>query len=389
MKMATHSPTKRKPEEDPITGYLHEVSPVKTSWRNVSYFDATMQTDQGDYKRVVCFSPEKRAAFQQATDNKQSVKLINAQKTISSSNPGTFDVLVSSRSSVEAAEQLSFPWREPRTTEKVSIADVLALGPRQRVGAIEARVLQATANRVVPLNGVPSELRMFEICDPTGQTALTLWDRQILSVQEGKSYRFAALSTRKEGDRTVLTGSPQTAITAVGDVGQPPSVKMPAVAGDETVVGQVTGVQIVVKPRCRRCHAGQESVAARSTTHRCERCGILQHTNAYVFTYSGVFILVTRNGEELSLTLTNSAVFNYVRDNYLARMAHDGPSLEEEVMGLSELEATVNGEGLIVRFGPGVPAEVSGSAKQERAGGRGRDLRAGRVVFAECDDTNT
>ncbi|KAL2076315.1 hypothetical protein ACEWY4_028087 [Coilia grayii] len=352
------------------------------------YFDATVQTGQGDYKRVVCFSPEKRAAFQQATDNKQSVKLINAQKTISSSNPDTFDVLVSSRSSVEAAEQLPFPWREPPTADKVAIADVLALGPRQRVGMMEARVLQATANRVVPVNGVASELRVFEICDPTGQTALTLWDRQIMSVQEGKSYRFTALSTRKEGDRTVLTSSLQTAITAVGDVGRPPSVRMLAVAGDQAVRGQVMGVQIVVKPRCRRCHAGQESVAARSTTHRCERCGILQNTNAYVFTYSGMVMVATRNGEELSLTLTNSAVFNYVRDNYLARMAHDGPSLEEEVIGLSELEATVNGEGLVVRFGPGVQAEVSGSAKQD--GAQGEEVKTCELgeLLAESEDIN-
>ncbi|KAL2076469.1 hypothetical protein ACEWY4_027933 [Coilia grayii] len=192
-------------EEGPITGDLHEVTPVKNSRQDVRYFDATtMQTGQGDYGRVLCFSPEKGAAFQRATVNKQSVKSIDAQKTTSSSNPGTFDVLVSSRSSAEATEQLPFPWRELRTTEKVLIVDVLALGPRQRVGAIEARLLLATANRMVPLNGVQSELRVFEICDPTGQTALTLWDRQILSVQERKSYRFTALSTRKEGDRTML-----------------------------------------------------------------------------------------------------------------------------------------------------------------------------------------
>ncbi|KAL2076442.1 hypothetical protein ACEWY4_027970 [Coilia grayii] len=350
-KMARQSVSKRRVEEGPITGDLHEVTPVKNSWRDDCYFDATMQACQGNYGRVLCFSPEKRAAFQQATVNKQSVKSMDAQKTTSSSKPGTFDVLVSSRSSAEAAEQLPFPWREPRTTEEVLIADVLALGPRQRqVGAIEARLLLATANQMLPLNGVQSELRVFEICDPTGQTALTLWDRQILSVQEGKSYRFTALSTRKEGDRTVLTGSPQTAITAVGDVSQPPSVRMPAVAGDQTVVGQVTGVQIVVK---RRCHAGQESVVARSSTHRCERCGMLQRTNAYVFTYC-VVILARGNGEELSLTLTNSAVFHYVRENCLARIAQDGPSLEEEVMKLSKVEATVNGEGLVVRFGPGV-----------------------------------
>ena len=94
------------------------------------------------------------------------------------------------------------------------------------MGVIEVKILQATASRIVPVNGLPCELKLFEICDPTGHTALTVWERHILSVQDGRSYRFATLATRKEGDRTVLTTTPSTVVTAIdGRGGQPVSLR--------------------------------------------------------------------------------------------------------------------------------------------------------------------
>lgn len=215
---------------------------------------------------------------------------------------------------------------------------------------MDLKIVQATASRVVPVNGVPTEVKVFTVCDPTGQTSLSVWEAQIVSVQEGKSYQFKALSTRKQGDLTVITTTPATGIRAIPEVGQPSSMAPLSARVEHTMRGEVTGVQIVAKPRCRRCHAMQDSLAPRSTTHRCERCQILQRTNAYTFQYTGVLIVMGGDGEELSGTLTNSAVFQYVRDNFLSASAHDGSVLEEHVLGQGELEVTTNGEGLVQRF---------------------------------------
>ena len=73
------------------------------------------------------------------------------------------------------------------------------------MGSIEVRVLQATGNRVVELKGTPMELKTFLVCDATGQTKLTVWERLINLVQLGNCYKFDNVTTRKEGDQTVLT----------------------------------------------------------------------------------------------------------------------------------------------------------------------------------------
>lgn len=231
---------------------------------------------------------------------------------------------------------------------------------------IEARVLQATANKVVQVQGTPCELKTYEVCDRTGQTGITVWDRLILSVQEGNSCRFETLTTRKEGDRTVLTTTPATVITTTAEVGHPASLRPITVRGEETLRGLVTGVQIVAKPRCRRCHAGQDNLAVKSSTDRCERCAIQQSPTSYIISYSGVLILVGGDGEEHPMSFTNSAVFTFVRDNFLSSSGYNGPALEETVMALSELEVTVNEEGLVVRFA--AAAESEPTAEQSGRG---------------------
>ncbi|KAK0152417.1 hypothetical protein N1851_006068 [Merluccius polli] len=353
-------------DDEVVVGHLHTVSPMKTSRQSRRYFEATLQTGREAFNRVVCFSPEKRDEFVHAADNGQSVKLVGTRKSISYSNLGGFDVLVSSSSRLDVAGELAFPRRAPHTIDRPTIAGILALGPRQRVEVMEVRVLQVIENKVVQVQGTPVELKKFEVCDATGQTGLTVWDRLIMAVELGKCYTFSSLSTRKDGDRTVLTTTPSSVVTTTGQRD----------ACEETLRGPVTGVQIVAKPRCPRCHTGQEKLAVKLSTHRCERCSILQRTTAYVITYSGLLIVVGGDGEERSMVLSNSAVFAFVRERFLSGSAHDGPALEETVIAIPEVEVTINAEGLVVRF-----------AEATVQGGQGNVLEAEQSSMSYARET--
>ncbi|CAL8342196.1 unnamed protein product [Boreogadus saida] len=164
-----------------------------------------------------------------------------------------------------------------------------------------------------------------------------------------------SLSTRKESDQAVLTTTPSSVVTAIAGVGQPPALRLMTVNTVETLRRSVTGVKIVAEPRCSRCLTGQDNLAGeKSSTHRCQGCAILQRTAAYVITYSGLLFVVAGDGYERSMSLTNSAVSGFVRDNCLSCSAFDGPALDEMVFVMSELEVTVNAEGLVERFAPAV-----------------------------------
>ena len=220
-------------------------------------------------------------------------------------------------------------------------------------------MLQVLENRVVQVQGAPVELRCFEVCDETGQTALTVWDRLILSVQVGKCYSFLALSTRKDANRTVLTTTPSSVVTLIAGIGQPSSLLLMAVKAKETLCGLVSAVSIMAKPRCPRCHTSQDNLGVKLSTHRCERCSMLQRTASYLVTYSGKLIVVARDGEECSMVLTNSAVSEFVRDQVLLTSADDAQALEEMIIAMPELEVTFSSEGLFERLAPPAVAEAT------------------------------
>ena len=78
------SPSKQaKIDDETVVGYLHSVSPVMTSRQNAHYLEATLQTGREEYNRVVCFAPEKRTQFVQASESSQAVKLVGTRKGVS------------------------------------------------------------------------------------------------------------------------------------------------------------------------------------------------------------------------------------------------------------------------------------------------------------------
>lgn len=79
-------------------------------------------------------------------------------------------------------------------------------------------------------------------------------------------------------------GLPTTMITSI----QEPTSMAPLPPNkDETIQGEVTAVKILAKPRCHRCHA----LPKNSTTHRCDKCKLLQRLQSYQITHSGVLII--------------------------------------------------------------------------------------------------
>ncbi|XP_046906057.1 uncharacterized protein LOC124487777 [Hypomesus transpacificus] len=348
--MASPSKQPRK-DDDSIVGYLHCVSPVKTSRRNLRYFEATLQTGREEYHRVVAFSVDKRIPFTQASQNNSPVKLANVRRGLSYSDPSGFDVLCSNSTTVEVVEDVAFFPREPRSMGQMTIEEVLRLGPRQRVGVVDAKILpEGTVSRVVPVDGVQCELKELQICDPTGQTTLTLWEKLILTVEVGKSYKLANLSTRKAGDRTVLTTTQTTTVSEISAVGEPESVEVHGDDRQDTSIvrGTVTGVQISAKHRCRRCHTSQEPFVSRSLTHRCQRCKLLQKASSFVASYSGVLLLMTSDGQEQSPMFTNSALSAYLKEKDIGDSMGDLQVIEEHFLSVGDVELSVNAEGLIV-----------------------------------------
>ncbi|KAK0136493.1 hypothetical protein N1851_027391 [Merluccius polli] len=354
---------KARTEDESMVGFIHGLSPVKISKKNSRYFDATLQTGRQEYHRLVVFGPEKHKVFEQAAIAKTPVKL----------DPNGFDVLCSTASDVQVVDNLQFFFRAPPTAGTMTVASVLALGPKQHINAVRVKILPGgIQSKLVPVDGVMRELKQFRVCDPTGVTRLTMWEDKILLVELSHSYEIRNVTTRRCGEQTVLTSkhdvtvltsTPSTTLNEIQDVGEPDKLEPYGDGGDlAKVCGRVSAVQIGAKHHCVRCRASQAQFSCKCTSHRCERCRMLQRAESYRVLYSGTVVVVS-DGQENTATLTNSALSRFVAE-HMGGVATDSEAIEEKLISVDEVELEVNSSQVVMSLTLGQGTGAAGEQAQ-------------------------
>jgi len=202
-------------------------------------------------------------------------------------------------------------------------------------------------SRVVPVDGVSRELKQFRVCDPTGVTKLTLWEDKILLVQQSQSYEIRNLATRRYGEQTVLTSTPSTAVVKIQDIGEPDDLEPDDdddVGDLVKVSGCVSAIQIGARHHCGRCRATQSDFKTGCTSHRCDRCRMLQRADAYPAVFSGT-VVVDCDGQEQTFTFTNSAISVFVAE-HMGGVATDSDAVEEKLLSI-DVDLAVNSSQLV------------------------------------------
>ncbi|CAC5416139.1 unnamed protein product [Mytilus coruscus] len=121
-----------------IVGYLHDISPIKTSKNNTRYFNATLQ-NRDEFHRLVCFSPDKLSAFTNAEKIKSPLKLTNIAMVPSVTETGKIDIKVSRFSNLNIVEKLPFRRRKLDFDDNVSNPDELKISHQTVKDAVNSR----------------------------------------------------------------------------------------------------------------------------------------------------------------------------------------------------------------------------------------------------------
>lgn len=110
---------KRKFEEHNVTGYIHNVSPVKRSSNNNLYFNSTFQTPE-EMKRIVCFDAEKHPSFTNAEKLRSPIKLSNVSIVPSRDGQGT-DIQLNSKSKLTVLDSGSVSFKRRLFTDSTNV----------------------------------------------------------------------------------------------------------------------------------------------------------------------------------------------------------------------------------------------------------------------------
>ena len=183
--------------EDELTGYLHNISPLKKGSKT-TWFDMQIQTE-AEVVRGVCFSAAKHNDFKKYSEQKSPIKI---KKFNIDSTGDTKSVLMSPRIQVEPLPELNFePITIPTT---VSIPSITSVNPGQLVD-VKANLLYLSGEKKAnTMNGPKSKVEAT-LRDPFGSIRITHWEQYTNQVQEGKTYAFKNLKVRKNGDWHELT----------------------------------------------------------------------------------------------------------------------------------------------------------------------------------------
>ncbi|XP_073690957.1 uncharacterized protein [Garra rufa] len=194
-------------------------------------------------------------------------------------------------------------------------AAIKALGPRQNVGELEAKVLpRAAASKIVLVKEEECELKEIWVADTTGEIKLTLWDSLIPQVHVSKSYSFSILAKRHiQGDIILTATTPSTQVMEITalDVPDGDSEDPENGASSTTLHGLVSGFKSEPDIAARGATVFKTTFLLTPITHRCSVCNLLQRSSVYRSTYGGT-IVFTADQQDHSLTVTDCCLIAFL-----------------------------------------------------------------------------
>ena len=96
----------------PISGYIHDTSPVKPSRNNYMYFNFKFQTANG-FCDAVCFDKSLHNQVKQKDETQKSVRLSNYSLKRSLENNNDMTIVVNKRTKIENISECPFNYKAP------------------------------------------------------------------------------------------------------------------------------------------------------------------------------------------------------------------------------------------------------------------------------------
>ncbi|XP_078580307.1 uncharacterized protein LOC144864279 [Branchiostoma floridae x Branchiostoma japonicum] len=200
-------------KQDPdLTGYIHNVSPMKKSRRGASYFNFDLQ-EKDAVRKAVCFSPEKRKVVEDQEQSQHGCKITRySQGSFSQTD------IVINKATIIDKEQLPFPSKKVEVPF-TPLKDIDHLTPGQVIN-IKVKVISTKPAKTVPVKdtqGTTKELQKTEVlcADHTATRNLVVWEP--ITLQENHSYKLD-VRVRLFGSSNYINTMRDTTVEEINDI---------------------------------------------------------------------------------------------------------------------------------------------------------------------------
>ncbi|XP_068677599.1 uncharacterized protein [Montipora foliosa] len=333
-------------------GFIHNVSPVKTSKRTQhQWYDFQLQTAPNKIRRVVSFNPSFHTHMQHYEQSKTPVLLKNI---IVKENEG--DWLFNQQSTAYPCSNSDVPFEckvppkpEPTAQQlpatEVTIKQLSTITTNQKINVSGTLSFGDKEPKQVMIKATQTASHVKEDCileDSTGTVTLHIWDPLIHQLKTGKSYVFTNLTVKYYQGSTFLSTSPLT--TAIET-----TVSLEKVMGPEllrTPEQEITVPDFKFISRltlfspCTVCNKRLTDLSSSST--KCQQCGTRQRTT-HLTRESSVRICVVHNNTDPWLSAFTKEITKLLEAKSLT-LNNTVEDIEEAMMNLQNITFKYDGQ---------------------------------------------
>ena len=258
-------------------GYLHNLSPIKTSKSNNQYFDLQIQTSNEVY-RTVCFSPDKHSLLKRKLESSSPIK-IHKYQLKKNERSGENDLILNKRTKIEDPDdsETDFDYVSVKT-ETMQATDAtteeIQDGAAHTLINIMGRLTFSGSKETLQVKGKTLTKQEAILTDNTGSIRVVLWEKDIPRVTTGTCYNITNMAVKEYGVTKYLTLTRHSTIESIQvniDRQDTSDVKT------ETTQHQFPpdGVNYVQQfLACNKCHS--KLVNNASKIIKCSECGLTQ-----------------------------------------------------------------------------------------------------------------
>ena len=189
-------------------GYLHNLSPIKTSKSNNQYFDLQIQTSKEIY-RTVCFSPDKHPLLKRKLESSSPVK-IHKYQLKKNERSGENDLILNKRTKIEDPDDSEtdfdyVPVKTEATQAKDATTEEIHNGEAHTLINIMGRLTFNGSKETLQVKGKTLTKQEAIFTDNTGSIRVVLWEKDIPKVNTGTCYNIKNIAVKEYGDTKYLT----------------------------------------------------------------------------------------------------------------------------------------------------------------------------------------
>lgn len=166
------------------------------------HFNCSLQTTSSGVQRAVCFSPERKAAFDTLEKQRSPVKL---SKYVTGNKYGTTDIVIQKHTNVVPTEAPDLEaLYQQQTTSYATISSLQDVAPNQLV-TVKAKLLHLSASKNIIMHDSKSVKKQEGmIVDTTGYMKIVLWAEHTGKLEESNTYIFTNLRLKQSRDLKYL-----------------------------------------------------------------------------------------------------------------------------------------------------------------------------------------